>query len=68
MKLRFILPLVLSLGLAALLYAGLSTDPHHLPSALIDKPMPALDSEGVDGESIVIKCLGNLVRSMPRGS
>jgi cytochrome c biogenesis protein CcmG, thiol:disulfide interchange protein DsbE len=50
MKLRFILPLLVSVGLAALLYAGLSTDPHHLPSALIDKPMPALRLRSLEGD------------------
>ena len=38
---RFILPLVVFLVLAAFLYAGLSLDPHEVPSPLIDKPAPA---------------------------
>lgn len=38
---RFILPLVVFLVLAAFLYAGLGLDPHEVPSPLIDKPAPA---------------------------
>lgn len=38
---RFILPTVLLGGLVALLAAGLGLDPRHVPSPLIDKPVPA---------------------------
>ena len=38
--LLFILPLLLFLGLAAAFFAGLGRDPHAVPSALIDKPVP----------------------------
>lgn len=38
---RFILPLVIFLVLAAFLFKGLSLDPREVPSPLIDKPAPA---------------------------
>lgn len=38
---RFILPLVVFLVLAAFLFKGLSLDPREVPSPLIDKPAPA---------------------------
>jgi len=38
---RFILPLVVFLVLAAFLFKGLHLDPHEVPSPLIDKPAPA---------------------------
>ena len=38
---RFILPLVVFLVLAAFLYKGLHLDPREVPSPLIDKPAPA---------------------------
>ncbi|MGB5539165.1 MAG: DsbE family thiol:disulfide interchange protein [Gammaproteobacteria bacterium] len=40
-SLRFLVPLVLFLLLAGLLYRGLSLDPKIVPSPLIGKPMPA---------------------------
>ncbi len=38
---RFILPLVVFLVLAAFLYVGLGLNPREVPSPLIDKPAPA---------------------------
>lgn len=38
---RFLAPLVAFIALAGLLYKGLSLDPRHVPSPLIDKPAPA---------------------------
>ncbi len=38
--LLFIVPLLLFLGFAAAFFAGLGRDPHAVPSALIDKPVP----------------------------
>jgi cytochrome c biogenesis protein CcmG, thiol:disulfide interchange protein DsbE len=38
---RFILPLVIFLALAAFLFKGLSLDPREVPSPLIDRPAPA---------------------------
>ncbi len=38
---RFILPLVIFLVLAAFLYVGLGLNPREVPSPLIDKPAPA---------------------------
>ena len=40
---RFILPLVIFLVLAAFLYKGLHLDPREVPSPLIDKPAPAFN-------------------------
>jgi cytochrome c biogenesis protein CcmG/thiol:disulfide interchange protein DsbE len=41
--LRYLLPLALFAGLAALLASGLGKDPHVVPSPLIGKPAPAFD-------------------------
>lgn len=40
---RFILPLVIFLGLSVFLYVGLNLDPRDVPSPLIDKPAPAFN-------------------------
>ena len=40
MQLRYILPVVLVLGLLAVLGVGLTLDPRKVPSPLIDKPAP----------------------------
>jgi cytochrome c biogenesis protein CcmG/thiol:disulfide interchange protein DsbE len=37
---RFIIPLVVFLGLVGLFYVGLQKDPQELPSALLNKPAP----------------------------
>ena len=39
--LKFLIPLIVFLAIAAFLYRGLSLDPRKLPSPLIDKPAPA---------------------------
>lgn len=41
--LRYLVPLLAFLSLAALLYKGLGIDPKRVPSPLIDKPAPAFD-------------------------
>jgi len=41
--LRYLLPLVLFLGLSALLASGLGKDPRVVPSPLVGKPAPAFD-------------------------
>lgn len=38
---RFILPFIVFMIMAAFLYVGLSLDPHEVPSPLIGKPAPA---------------------------
>ena len=48
-----VLPLVLFLGVAALLYRGLYLDPAELPSALIGKPFPAFSLPAVQGERML---------------
>ncbi|MGF1548548.1 MAG: DsbE family thiol:disulfide interchange protein [Thiotrichales bacterium] len=40
MKLRFLIPLIIFLGISAFLYMGLSLDPREVPSPLIGKPAP----------------------------
>src|SRR5438874_3242363 len=37
---RYLIPLVLFIGLVAFLAIGLGRDPHEVPSPLIDKPAP----------------------------
>jgi cytochrome c biogenesis protein CcmG/thiol:disulfide interchange protein DsbE len=50
-SLRYLLPLLLFGVLAAYFAAGLSRDPHLIPSALIDKPAPAFDLPPLPGFS-----------------
>lgn len=40
-RLKLFLPLLIFVVLAGFLWRGLSLDPSHLPSALIDKPVPS---------------------------
>jgi len=40
-SLKFVIPLVVFLGLAAFLAVGLTRDPREIPSPFIDKPAPA---------------------------
>ncbi len=40
-RLKLFVPLIIFVVLAVFLWRGLSLDPNHLPSALIDKPVPA---------------------------
>jgi cytochrome c biogenesis protein CcmG/thiol:disulfide interchange protein DsbE len=48
-----LIPLVLFLGMAGLLYRGLYLDPSELPSALIGKPFPEFSLTGVqDGKPL----------------
>ena len=46
---RFLLPLILFLGLAGFLYVGLHLDPHEVPSPLINKAAPAFSRPVLDG-------------------
>jgi cytochrome c biogenesis protein CcmG/thiol:disulfide interchange protein DsbE len=39
-RLKLFIPLILFLGLGALLFKGLALDPNKMPSALVDKSMP----------------------------
>ncbi len=52
--LRYLVPLVLFLLLAGLLYRGLSLDPKIVPSPLIGKPMPAFTLPRLDDASATI--------------
>ncbi len=47
--LLYLAPLALFLVLAAYLLAGLALDPRHVPSVLIDKPVPDFALEGIEG-------------------
>lgn len=53
-KLLFFLPLVVVLGLGALLWRGLSIDPKELPSALVGKPVPNFELPWIErpGENL----------------
>lgn len=48
------IPLVLFLALGVLLWRGLQLDPTELPSALIDKPMPAFNLASLDDPDKVL--------------
>jgi cytochrome c biogenesis protein CcmG/thiol:disulfide interchange protein DsbE len=43
MKAKFLIPLVLFIGLVVFLAIGLNRDPHEVPSPLINKPAPAFE-------------------------
>jgi cytochrome c biogenesis protein CcmG/thiol:disulfide interchange protein DsbE len=53
-RLLLLLPLLVFLALAVLLYRGLYLDPAELPSALIGKPMPAFNLPSVDDPQIML--------------
>ena len=48
-RLKFFLPVIIFIGLAATLWRGLYLDPKELPSMLIDKPMPEFALTSVQG-------------------
>jgi cytochrome c biogenesis protein CcmG/thiol:disulfide interchange protein DsbE len=47
-SLRFLIPLVVFVGLVGLLFYGLGTDPRKVPSPLIDKPAPQFALPALD--------------------
>lgn len=49
-RLKLFLPLILFVVLAAFLLRGLSLDPRELPSALIDRPLPAFSLPSLGGD------------------
>lgn len=53
-SLRYLVPLILFLLLAGLLYRGLSLDPKIVPSPLIGKPMPAFSLPRLDDPAVTI--------------
>jgi hypothetical protein len=73
---RFILPLVIFLGLSVFLYKGLNLDPHEVPSPLIDKPAPTFSLPQLhqpnktfgtdDRQGLAAECVGVVVRFLPR--
>ena len=54
-SLKFILPLLLFVGLALILAAGLNRDPKEVPSPLIGKPAPAFTLARLDDATQTIK-------------
>ena len=54
-SLKFILPLLLFLGLALMLAAGLNRDPKEVPSPLIGKPAPAFTLARLDDAAQTIQ-------------
>ncbi|EKN0212692.1 TPA: DsbE family thiol:disulfide interchange protein [Pseudomonas aeruginosa] len=53
-RLILVLPLLLFLGIALFLYRGLFLNPQELPSALIDKPLPAFSLPDLkDGQRLI---------------
>ena len=52
-RLILLLPLLIFLGVAVLLYRGLFLDPAELPSALIGKPFPAFSLSAVEGDRLI---------------
>ena len=53
-RLLLMLPVLLFIGLAVLLYAGLFNDPRLVPSALIGKPVPEFDLPAVQGRELAL--------------
>ena len=53
-RLILLLPLALFLGVAVFLYRGLFLNPQELPSALIDKPLPAFSLPDLKNEQRLI--------------
>ena len=53
-RLILLLPLALFLGVAVFLYRGLFLNPQELPSALIDKPLPAISLPDLKDEQRLI--------------
>ena len=53
-RLILLVPLALFLGMAAFLYKGLFLDPQELPSALIDKPLPAFSLQDLKSDQRLI--------------
>lgn len=51
-RLRLFLPLVVFVVLAVLLWRGLSLDPNYMPSALVDRPLPAFSLPTLDGRPV----------------
>ena len=50
----FIIPFILFLAVATLLYRGLSNDPTQLPSTLVGQPMPAFSLPSLDDPNKII--------------
>ncbi|MFV8817428.1 DsbE family thiol:disulfide interchange protein [Haliea sp. E17] len=51
-RLKLFLPLILFAVLAAFLVRGLQLDPQELPSALIDRPLPAFSLDALGGGTL----------------
>ncbi len=53
-RLKLFLPLLVFLVLAVLFWRGLSLDPTHMPSALIDRQMPAFSLPSVEQQGVTV--------------
>ncbi len=53
-RLKLFIPLVLFIALSVLLYVGLKKNPDELPSALIDKSVPAFSLPSLNDEATLI--------------
>ena len=51
-SLKYSLPILAFVAIAAALYVGLSLNPKEIPSALIDKPVPEFDLPPVQGREL----------------
>ncbi len=50
-RILFLVPLALFVVLGIYFAVGLTRDPSHMPSALIDKPLPEFDLAAIEGET-----------------
>ena len=48
-QIKLFIPLLIFIVLASVLYWGLGRDPNAMPSALLDRPVPAFNLPGIDG-------------------
>ena len=53
-RLKLFLPLLIFIVLAVVLYWGLERDPNAMPSALIDRPMPAFTLPALDADKSLV--------------
>lgn len=53
-RLRLFIPLIVFVFLSALLYWGMSRDPDHLPSVLIDKPLPGFNLPTLNNPAVTV--------------
>ena len=54
-RLKLFIPLIIFLIMAVFLWRGLSIDPKHIPSALLEKPMPEFELPVLGQEGVTLK-------------